>query len=225
MPAEPHFRPNLFNFLRDLKRNNERAWFQANKVRYIADVQQPMLRFIADFATPLAKISRHYETDPRPIGGSMFRIYRDTRFARDKSPYKTHASAHFRHKQTSTNVHAPGFYFHLEPGGCFIGGGLWLPEPPLLKKVRDAIADDANGWRKIRRAVGEIEGEGLTRPPQGYDPAHPFIEDLKRKSFFASVSFADDEVTGADFLDLCAEACRSVKPLMKFLTEAVDLAW
>ena len=225
MPAEPHFTPRLFKFLRDLKRNNDRAWFQENKARYIADVQQPLLRFIADFATPLRKLAPAFDADPRPTGGSMFRIYRDTRFSKDKSPYKTHASAHFRHKQTSTDVHAPGFYFHLDPGECFIGGGLWLPEPPLLKKVRDAIADDADGWRKVRRAVKEIDGEGLTRPPQGYDPAHPFIDDLKRKSFFASVAFTDTEVTGADFLDRCADACRSVRPLMKFLTEAVDLDW
>jgi uncharacterized protein (TIGR02453 family) len=122
-------------------------------------------------------------------------------------------------------VHGPGFYFHLEPGGCFIGGGLWLPEPLSLKQVRDAIGYDTDGWRKVRRAVCEIEGEALVRPPQGYDSDHPFIADLKRKSFFASVSFTDDEVMSADFLDRCAEACRSVKPLMKFLTEAVDLDW
>ncbi|HTO83744.1 MAG TPA: DUF2461 domain-containing protein [Methylomirabilota bacterium] len=225
MPAEPHFTPRLFKFLRDLKRNNERPWFQANKERYIADVQQPLLRFIADFATPLRKIAPAFDADPRPSGGSMFRIYRDTRFSKDKAPYKTHVAAHFRHKQTSTDVHAPGFYFHLDPGECFIGGGLWLPEPPLLKQVRDAIAYDADGWRKVRRAVKEIEGDGLTRPPQGYDPAHPFIDDLKRKSFFAHVPFTDAEVTGAGFLDRCAEACRSVRPLMKFLTEAVELDW
>jgi uncharacterized protein (TIGR02453 family) len=225
MPAGPHFTPRLFKFLRDLKRNNERAWFQENKDRYVADVQQPMLRFIADFATPLRKLAPAFEADPRPSGGSMFRIYRDTRFSKDKSPYKTHVAAHFRHKQTSTDVHAPGFYFHLDPGECFIGGGLWLPKPPLLKKVRDAIAYDPDGWRKVRRAVGEIDGEGLTRPPQGYDAAHPFIDDLKRKSFFASVAFTDADVTSAHFLARCADACRSVRPLMKFLTEAVDLDW
>lgn len=225
MPAEPHFTPRLFKFLRDLKRNNDRGWFQENKARFVADVQQPLLRFIADFATPLRKLAPAFDADPRPTGGSMFRIYRDTRFSKDKSPYKTHAAAHFRHKQTSTDVHAPGFYFHLEPGECFIGGGLWLPEPPLLKKVRDTIAYDADGWRKVRRAVKEIEGEGLTRPPQGYDPTHPLIDDLKRKSFFASVAFTDAEVTSAAFIDRCADACRSVRPLMKFLTEAVDLDW
>jgi len=225
MPAEPHFTPRLFKFLRELKRNNERPWFQANKERYIADVQQPLLRFIADFATPLRKIAPAYDADPRPSGGSMFRIYRDTRFSKDKAPYKTHVAAHFRHKQTSTDVHAPGFYFHLDPGECFIGGGLWLPEPPFLKKVRDSIAYDPKGWGKVRRAVKEVEGEGLTRPPQGYDPAHPFIDDLKRKSFFASVAFTDDEVTGARFIDQCADACRSIRPLMKFLTDAVELDW
>ncbi len=225
MPAEPHFTPRLFKFLRDLERRNERPWFQANKARYIAEVQQPMLRFIADFATPLRKLAPAFEADPRPSGGSMFRIYRDTRFARDKSPYKTHAAAHFRHRQTRAEVHGPGFYFHLEPGRCFIGGGLWLPEAPLLKKARDAIAADVGGWRKVRRTVGEVEGEGLSRAPQGYDPAHPFVDDLKRKSFFASVAFADAEVVAPGFIDRCAEACRSVRPLMKFLTEAAGLDW
>jgi len=225
MPAAPHFTPRLFRFLRDIQRNNERAWFHENKARYVADVQQPLLRFIADFATPLRRLAPAFDADPRPTGGSMFRIYRDTRFSKDKSPYKTHAAAHFRHKQTSTDVHAPGFYFHLQPGQCFIGGGLWLPEPPLLKNVRDSIAYDPEGWRKVRRAVGEIEGDGLTRPPQGYDPAHPFIDDLKRKSFFASVAFTDADATRADFIDRCADACRSIRPLMKFLTEAVDLDW
>ena len=108
MPAQPHFTPRLFKFLRQLKRNNSRDWFQANKERYIADVQQPMLRFIADFAGPLAKISKQFDADPRPVGGSMFRIHRDVRFSRDKSPYKTHVSAHFRHKATSKDVHGPG---------------------------------------------------------------------------------------------------------------------
>jgi uncharacterized protein (TIGR02453 family) len=225
MPAQPHFTPRLFKFLRQLKRNNSRDWFQANKERYIADVQQPMLRFIADFAGPLAKISKQFDADPRPVGGSMFRIHRDVRFSRDKSPYKTHVSAHFRHKATSKDVHGPGFYFHLEPGEVFIGGGLWLPEPPTLKKIRDTIAWDEAGWRKVRRAVREIEGDQLTRPPQGYDPAHPFIDDIKRKSYYASVSFSEAEACALGFLEQCASACRSVRPMVAFLTEAVELDW
>ena len=223
--AEVHFTPRLFTFLRTLKRNNERAWFQENKDRYIADVQQPMLRFIADFADPLRKISANFIADPKPVGGSMFRVYRDTRFSRDKTPYKTHASAHFRHTQATRDVHAPGFYFHLEPGECFIGGGIWLPEAAALKKVRDAIAYDGEGWRKVTRKVRDIEGDGLTRPPQGYDPAHPFIDDLKRKSHFAHAAFSEAEVCSPRFLARCAEACRARAPLMQFLNEAVDLDW
>jgi uncharacterized protein (DUF2461 family) len=91
--------------------------------------------------------------------------------------------------------------------------------------VRDSIAYNPKGWGKVRRAVGAIEGDGLARPPQGYDPAHPFIDDLKRKSFFASVAFTDAEVTSAGFIGRAAEACRSIRPLMKFLTEAVELDW
>jgi uncharacterized protein (TIGR02453 family) len=225
MPAQPHFTPRLFKFLRALKRNNSRDWFQANKERYIADVQQPMLRFIADFAGPLAKISRQFDADPRPVGGSMFRIHRDVRFSRDKSPYKTHVSAHFRHKATTKDVHGPGFYFHLEPGEVFIGGGLWLPEPASLKRVRDAIAWDQDSWRKVRRAVREIEGDSLARAPQGYDPAHPFIDDIKRKSFYASVGFTEADACAPGFLAECAKACRSVRPMIAFLTEAVELDW
>jgi len=225
MSAEAHFNPRLFQFLRQLKRHNERAWFQDNKARYVADVQQPMLRFIADFAPPLAKISRHYEADARPVGGSMFRIHRDTRFSKDKSPYKTHASAHFRHKQASKDVHAPGFYFHLEPGECFIGAGIWRPEPPVLRRIRDAISYDEPGWRRVRRKTPDIEGEQQVRVPSGYDADHTFIDDLKRKSYFASMSFSEAEVCGNGFLDACATACKSFAPLMAFLTEAVDLEW
>ncbi len=220
---EAHFTPRLFRFLRELKRNNTRDWFQASRDRYVADLQQPMLRFIADFAAPLAGISRNFEADPRPVGGSLFRIHRDTRFARDKTPYKTHAAAHFRHRATSRDVHGPGFYFHLEPGECFIGAGIWRPEPPLLKQLRDAIAWDSDGWRKVRRTTPEIDGEQLVRPPQGYDPAHPFIDDLRRKSFFASASFTEAEVCVPGFIDECTAACRGFKPLMSFLTEAAGL--
>ena len=89
--------PALFDFLREFKANNERSWFEANKFRYHRDVREPMLDFIAAFRAPLADISPHFRADPRPSGGSLFRIYRDTRFSKDKSPYKTNAVAHFRH--------------------------------------------------------------------------------------------------------------------------------
>ena len=106
--------PALFDFLRALRANNERPWFEANKARYREEVRDPMLDFIAAFAGPLAEISPHFRADPRPNGGSLFRIYRDTRFSKDKTPYKTNVGAHFRHA-AGRDAHAPGFYLHLEP--------------------------------------------------------------------------------------------------------------
>ena len=135
------FEPSLFKYLRDLKNNNERPWFKANKARYEEELRGPMLRFIEDFAPHLEKISVHFLADARPVGGSLFRIYRDTRFAKDKTPYKTHAGAHFRHVRAK-DVHAPGFYLHMEPGNVFMGAGIWHPDNPTLGKIREAIVAD-----------------------------------------------------------------------------------
>ena len=137
MTAHP-IKPALFDFLRELKANNERPWFEENKARYRAEVQGPMLDFIQAFAEPLAEISPHFRADPRANGGSLFRIYRDTRFSKDKTPYKTNVGAHFRH-EAGKDAHAPGFYLHLEPGMCFAGCGVWHPDSPTLGRIRDAI--------------------------------------------------------------------------------------
>lgn len=225
MGATSHFGPELFQFLRDLTLNNKREWFLENKERYETQVREPMLRFIADFGFHLEKISRSYEADPRPSGGSLFRIYRDTRFSRDKRPYKTHTAAHFRHRASRTDVHSPGFYLHLEPGGCFAGGGLWHAEPATLRKVRDAIVERPAAWRTVLRGKLSLEGDTLKRPPQGYDPTHPFIEDLKRKDFVADVPFTEAQVCSPRFLASYAAACRAMSPLMEFLTKAVGLEW
>lgn len=228
MPKKPaYFSPALFTFLRQLKKNNNREWFQANKTRYEADVRDPMLRFIADFAVPLAKISRQFVADPRPVGGSLFRIYRDTRFSRDKSPYKTAAAAHFRHEACG-EVHGPGFYFHLEPGDVAAGGGIWHPEADPLAKIRAAIAEHPDQWKravsgKAFKAVCELWGEKLLRPPKGFDPAHPLIEDLKRKDFVAMASFTEADACTPGFADRVAEVYRLSAPFMAFLTKAVGL--
>ena len=144
MTGQPHFAPALFAFLRELRENNNREWFQANKGRYEADVRDPLLRFIADFALPLHELSTHFVADPRPVGGSLFRIYRDVRFSKDKSPYKTQAAAHFRHER-GKDVHAPGFYLHLEPDDVFAGAGIWHPDMKSLTKIRDAIVANPAG--------------------------------------------------------------------------------
>lgn len=223
-----YFSPKLFKFLRDLKRNNSRKWFLANKHRYEDDVKQPLLNFITDFAGPLSKISHEFVSDPKPSGGSMFRIYRDMRFSADKSPYKLAASAHFRHSR-ARDVHAPGFYLHLEPNNVFAGVGLWHPDNPSLKKIRDTMVKNPRNWTRARdnkafnKLFDEGDGEMLKRPPQGYDPDHPLIEDLKKKDFTAFTDLSEKQAVSSNFLDRFAKACVAAKPFMEYLTKAVGL--
>jgi uncharacterized protein (TIGR02453 family) len=223
MAAASSFSPELFRFLRELAKNNTRDWFQENRERYESAVREPCLRFISDLGQPLRGISRELIADPRPSGGSLFRIYRDTRFARDKSPYKTHAGMYFA-LRGGKNVQTPGFYLHLEPGSCFAAAGLWHPEAAPLAKVREAIAARPGRWKSAKSGL-DLGGESLRRPPRGYDPDHPSIEDLKRKDFITSVSFPDKEVTGARFLPAFVAACRRMSPLPKFLAGALKLSW
>jgi uncharacterized protein (TIGR02453 family) len=223
MPAA-HFDAALFRFLTDLRKNNRRDWFNANKERFEEEVRRPMLRFISDFGDPLKKVAPRMVADPRPVGGSLFRIYRDTRFSKDKTPYKTHAAAHFQHAARTQDVHAPGYYLHLEPGGSFVGGGLWRPEPPVAQKIREAIAGRHKKWQAAVRGV-RLEGDSLKRPPRGFEADDPAIEDLKRKDFITSFALADKVVTSGRFMTEVAERCRRMAPMMRFLTEAVGLDW
>src|SRR6266545_6313689 len=140
------FGPQLFAFLANLRANNDREWFAANRARYEADVLEPALAFIEDFGYRLQSISPHLRADPRRAGGSLFRIYRDTRFSKDESPFKTNTGMHFRHER-ARDAHAPGFYLHLEPGGVYAGGGIWHPDTPAANRIREAIVSDPDRWR------------------------------------------------------------------------------
>src|SRR5262245_19764292 len=159
--------PGLSRLLRDLTTHNERRWFEANKQRYKDDVQAPFLRLITDLAPALKEIGGGFIADPSPNGGSLLRIYRDIRFSKDKSPYKTYTAAHFRH---AIGKDGPAYFLHLDPGNSVIGGGIWQPEPKLLKKLRDKIAGNPKGWSRAT-TVGtlgsncRIAGESLKRPP------------------------------------------------------------
>ena len=156
--SQASFSPALFGFLSELRDHNDRAWFQANKARYEAVARDPALRFIEAIAPALAAISPHVEANAKPSGGSLFRIYRDTRFSADKSPYKTHIGMHFRHL-AGDDVHTPGFYLHLEPGGCLAGVGLWEPQGPALAAVRGAIVEHVAEWAELKAGLA---AEGLT---------------------------------------------------------------
>jgi uncharacterized protein (TIGR02453 family) len=225
MPGKKHFDSEFFGFLEELNQNNRREWFQANKERYRSVVQEPLLRFISDFADPLHEISPEFVADPRPSGGSMFRIYRDIRFSKDKSPYKTHAAAQFRHR-AGRDAHAPGFYLHLEPANVFVGAGSWHPDREALEGIRTAISENPDRWRAVLEDPlfskrHELVGESLKRPPRGFDPEHPMVEELKRKDFISIENFSQAKACSAGFIDMVAESYRSASPLVKFLTEAV----
>jgi uncharacterized protein (TIGR02453 family) len=224
---DPSFTKDLFKFLADLQRNNDREWFNANKSRYQEAVQEPALEFISDFAPLLNEISPHFRADPRPSGGSLFRIYRDVRFSKDKSPYKTQTGINFRH-ELAKDAHAPGYYLHLEPGESFAGVGIWRPDSPTLGRIRTAIAADPDKWLAITRkppfaAVYTLGGDTLKRAPAGYDPDHPLIEDLKRKGFVGYTMLDDKTVIGDGFLDEYARICRAATPFVEFLCSAVGV--
>ncbi len=227
--AQPAFGPELFSFLSDLAANNDREWFAANRHRYEDHLLEPALAFIDAFATPLEQISPHFRADPRPSGGSLFRIYRDTRFSKDKSPYKTNLGIHFRHERAK-DAHAPGYYLHIGPGEVFGGGGIWHPDTQAATLIREAIVADPERWRRATRGGVfakrlELGGDALKRVPPWADPEHPFADDLKRKDFFGWARLSEDDVVAPGFVDEYAGICRAVAPLMQFLCEALDVPY
>jgi len=223
---EASFSPALFSFLRELADHNDRAWFAKNKPRFVEDVQEPSIQFVADFERRLAKISPNFRADARPLGGSLFRIQRDIRFSKDKTPYKTHTGIHFRHRSAG-DVHAPGFYLHLEPGSVFAAAGIWHPDTATQRRIRDAIVGDPAAWK---RATGgafaktyRLEGESLKRPPPGYPADHPLIEDLKRKDFVCETPLSEKAATAPGFIDEYAKLCRAAVPFLRFLCGAAGV--
>jgi len=225
----PSFGPELFAFLNDLRDHNDRDWFAANKARYEADVLEPALAFVEDFGFRLQGISPHLRADPRRTGGSLFRIYRDTRFSKDKSPFKTHVGLHFRHVRAK-DAHAPGFYLHLEPGRVFAGGGIWHPDTPLANRIRDAIVARPDRWRAATRrppfaGVMELGGRdsALKRVPSSFDKAHEFADDLRLKDFFGWATLSQEAALAPGFLDRYTTICEAATPLMRFLCDTLDV--
>jgi uncharacterized protein (TIGR02453 family) len=227
--TDREFDPELFEFLVDLKQHNDREWFTANKARYEAHVLEPALAFIEDFAPRLEQLSPHFRADPRKSGGSLFRIYRDTRFSKDKTPYKTNTGMHFRHARAK-DAHAPGFYLHLAPGQVFGGGGIWHPDTPTATKIRQAIVNHPDRWRAATREppfseVLDIGGHdnALKRVPSGFDPEHEFADDLRRRDYFGWAELSQADATTPGFLDRYTEICAAAIPLVTFICDAVDL--
>lgn len=228
MARRAHFTPALFEFLGELRLHNDRAWFEENRERYLRDVRDPMLRFIADVAPVLRRIAPSLVADPRPVGGSLFRIHRDTRFSADKAPYKTNAAAHFRH-ETGRDVHGPGCYVSLAPGEVEVGGGVWHPDGDALRAIRRSMVDAPAAWK---RATGTPAmerlawwGESLSRAPRGFPEDHALGDLLRRKDLAAGVELTERDALSPRFLDRCAEVYRALVPTMKLLARAQGLPW
>lgn len=218
--------PDLFRFLEDLEANNDRTWFKSNQARFEESVREPLLAFIAAFEEPLAAISPSMLAIAKKSGGSLFRIHRDTRFSKDKSPYKTWAAVQFRH-EAGRDAHAPCYYLHLAPGNVFVGAGIWHPDRPALDAIRVRITENPMMWVEARDAVlgagWELEGDALKRTPRGYDAEHPVADDLRRKDFIAVRRLSEQDVLQAGFLQRYSVLCRQPVQLMKFLTSALEL--
>ena len=218
----------FFGFFEDLKQNNDRDWFNANKSRYENDIAGTCLDFIEAIGDPLSQFAPHFRAIPKKMGGSMFRIYRDTRFSKDKSPYKTNAGLHFRHA-LGKDAHAPGFYLHLDADRIFAGAGLWKPPSPALAQIRNAIDTKQKEWVKAKSGIGFVsrfgelsDGNPLTRPPKGYDAEHPMIKDLKKRSFFMVADQTREDAASSGFVDQVANVFKDASPVVGFLTKAVD---
>ena len=222
------FSPSLFAFLTDLAAHNDRDWFTTNKGRYEDELKEPLHAFVAALAPKLA------EVDPEAVctDKSVFRIYRDTRFGADKTPYKTHAGLQFPRVSSSgaqaKGPAATGYYLHLEPGRSFFTGGLWAPEPAVATKIRAAMKAHQPEWLAIRDGLavraglgGLDAGDMLARAPKGYEAGHPLADDLRRKSFTASVKLTDADVCAPGLDDRVARECARLLPLVGFLAEAV----
>ena len=220
----PSFSPQLFAFLRDLKKHNEREWFNANKSRYEDDLREPALAFIEDVGYRLPEVAPQLTADKR----SLFRIYRDTRFSKDKTPYKTHLGIYLRHARAA-EMDTGGMYLHLEPLHVFMGAGIWHPGTPALKRIRDALVARPEGWRAALEAVGPewtlADGEALKRPPAGYSADHPLIEDIKRKSFAITSPLTQKDVTAGGFLDEWARRAARARPFMEYLCSALGVEY
>ena len=221
------FTPATVKFLAELRDNNNRDWFNENKTRYEEEVLDVALRFIQSMQDPLAEFAPHFTAIPKRMGGSLMRVYRDTRFSKNKTPYKTNVGIQFRHEQ-ARDVHAPGYYVHIDPDQVFLGAGMWRPAPDALLGIRERIAAKPAEWQRARDDKGfqrhfHLGGETLTRPPRGFDKAHPQIEDIKRKSFIAVKNLALDDATSPRFQQKVETAFKSATPYMQFLCKAVNV--
>ena len=225
----PYFTHQGLSFLKEIDKNNNRDWFHENKSRYEELIRTPALNFINDMENDLNHISPHFLAVAKKVGGSLMRVHRDVRFGKDKSPYKTNIGIQFRHEM-GRDVHAPGFYLHIEPDDCFIGVGIWRPDSGALGKIRDSIIERDKVWLdaindKAFKKNFELSGESLKTAPRGYDKNHPFIADLRRKDFIAISVIDEKKVYSKNFKDYVIKRFTEAESYMQFLCESLSLRY
>jgi len=230
-PIFPGFTPAALTFLRQLKRHNDREWFKARKAQFDEVLHEPMRLFVEEMDVRLARVAPELGGSPKR---AIFRIYRDTRFSADKSPYKTHVACWFAHVRaahgvgTETHGAGAGFYFHLEPGASLVAGGIWMPARPTLGAIRDRIAQHGSGLQRVLRArglvrrFGALSDEGkLTRVPRGFAPDHPMADLLRHASFTVSAPLTDAEVLSPRLTQQVERDFKSMLPLVRWINEGL----
>jgi len=222
-----YFTDGTFDFLRILSQNNNRDWFNAHKSDYETQVREPARAFIRAMQPELARFAPHFVASDRKMGGSLMRIYRDIRYSRNKLPYKTNIGIQFRHEQ-GKDVHAPGFYLHIEAHKVFIGAGIWGPDGETVKKIRAYIDAHPTRWQQALQSKAFIQvfhmgGDSLKRPPRGYIIDHPLIEELKRKDFIAIAPLLPELVLEDDLAGFVGGYFELAVPLVEQLCRATGI--
>jgi len=233
------FPPGALRFLRGIARHNEKAWFEAHRADYEQGVKAPLAALVEEIDARLGRLAPEMVGDRKR---SVFRIHRDVRFSKDKSPYKTHAACWFFHRDVRAGASkdaggagaavlgSAGFYFHLQPGASLCGGGIWMPPRPALLRIRERIAERPDEWTALveaaafRRRFGPLDQEAmLTRVPRGYAADHPAAEWLRYQSFTAGHALTDDEATAPGLPDHLERSFAALLPLVRWLNAALGL--
>ena len=217
---QPTVSPKVFDFLTKLKENNNRPWFNEHKSLY----QEAYAEMVEVAEELIRKMGMHDVLEPMTGKQSLFRIYRDVRFSKDKSPYKLHLSGRMKR---ASKLRRGGYYFHIEPGASFIGGGFWGPNSNDLKRIRQEIAMDAEPLRAIIadpnfiNTFGELKGDRVKTAPKGYQKDHPNIDLLRYKQFLLARNFSDEEVLSPDFVDQMNESFRHMRPFFDYMSDVL----
>ena len=227
------FTAQTLQFFGGLDRHNAKPWFETHRAEYEATVREPMRALIEEMDVRLARFAPEITGDPKR---SMFRIYRDIRFSKDKSPYKTHAACWFYHRDADRRVGSEaegggaGFYVHVQPGASFVGGGIWMPPRAMLDRLRDAIAEKWKAFDRLvrdaafQRRFGGLSDEAvLKRMPRGFAETHPAAGWLRYQSFTAGRVLGDGQVTGARLPALLEADFARLLPLVRWLNGALGL--